>query len=59
DQFGVEKNKKFRYGNFKKLLASIHEKPMKEQKRILEDTFNDWKGDREQVDDVCVVGVKV
>ncbi|MFB6306825.1 MAG: SpoIIE family protein phosphatase, partial [Flavobacteriales bacterium] len=31
DQFGGEKNKKFRYGNFKKLLASIHEKPMKEQ----------------------------
>jgi hypothetical protein len=32
---------------------------MNEQKNILEKSFQDWKGDLEQVDDVCIIGIKV
>jgi len=32
---------------------------MNEQKKILEQRFNDWKGELEQVDDICVIGVRI
>lgn len=59
DQFGGAEGKKFRTKNFKDLLLSIHEKPMQEQRQILEETFDAWKGDHEQVDDVLIIGVRI
>ncbi|HET6245943.1 MAG: SpoIIE family protein phosphatase [Bacteroidetes bacterium] len=59
DQFGGEHGKKFKSANFKKLLLSIQNKSMQEQNEILNSTFEKWKGILEQVDDVCVIGVKV
>ncbi len=59
DQFGGDKNKKFKYKPFKRLLLEASDKPMNEQKEIIDKTFEDWKGDNEQVDDVCVMGVKI
>lgn len=59
DQFGGEKGKKFMYKPFKRLLSEIHHLPMEEQKQKLIDTFNTWKGSLEQVDDVCIIGVRV
>ena len=59
DQFGGEKSKKFKAANFKKLLLSIQEKPMEEQKIIIDQTFKDWKGNLEQIDDVCIIGVRI
>jgi PAS domain S-box-containing protein len=59
DQFGGEKGKKFLYKRFKELLVSIAEKPMEEQKQILQDTLSVWKGDLPQVDDILVMGVRV
>ncbi len=44
--------------NFKRLLLSIHNKTMNEQKAILETTIAEWKGDAEQVDDILVMGVR-
>jgi hypothetical protein len=32
---------------------------METQKEILDRAFEGWKGDLEQVDDVCVIGVRV
>jgi len=58
DQFGGEDEKKFKYDRFKKLLLSIHNKPMAEQKAILEKTHDDWKGNLEQVDDILVIGIR-
>ncbi|HIO72833.1 MAG TPA: hypothetical protein EYN38_06990 [Flavobacteriales bacterium] len=58
DQFGGKKDKKFMMKNFKKLLLSIHDKTMNEQKAILESTMAEWKGDTEQVDDILVMGVR-
>lgn len=59
DQFGGEKGKKFKAVNFKKLLLSIQEEPMQQQRRLLKEAFENWKGDIEQLDDVCVIGVQV
>lgn len=59
DQFGGPKGKKFMYKPFKNLLLSIQDKDMDDQREILEQRFNEWKGDLEQVDDVCVIGVRI
>lgn len=59
DQFGGEMGKKFMTKNFKNLLLSIAHEAPSEQERILDSTFEKWKGTREQVDDVLVIGIKV
>ncbi|MBK6265383.1 SpoIIE family protein phosphatase [Marivirga sp. S37H4] len=59
DQFGGPNGKKFMFKQLDKLLISIYTRKMNEQKEILQKSFEDWKGDLEQVDDVCIIGVKV
>lgn len=59
DQFGGEKNKKFTYKRLKDLFVEIHHLPLEEQSQILEKNFLNWKGEHEQIDDVCVVGVRI
>jgi serine phosphatase RsbU (regulator of sigma subunit) len=66
DQFGGEDmhigkkgGKKLKSGNFKKLLLSICKEEMHQQKISLNDYFEKWRGDLEQIDDVCVIGVRV
>jgi serine phosphatase RsbU (regulator of sigma subunit) len=59
DQFGGPKGKKFMYKPFQDLLLRNHGKPMELQKEILDNTFEKWKGDREQVDDVMVIGMHI
>jgi serine phosphatase RsbU (regulator of sigma subunit) len=59
DQFGGPKGKKFMYNPFRKLLLSIQEKSMEEQKTFIDEAFEAWKGSIEQIDDVCVIGVRV
>ncbi len=58
DQIGDKTKKTFRTQRFKNLLKSICDYPMDEQQKALDDTFNTWKGNEEQIDDVLVVGVK-
>lgn len=59
DQFGGPKGKKFKYKQLNQLLIEISSLPVNEQSEILNKKFNEWKGSLEQVDDVCVIGVKV
>ncbi len=59
DQIGGSKNRKFMSKNFQELLLDIHEKPMKNQKEILDRTFEDWKGSNIQLDDILVIGIKL
>lgn len=59
DQFGGEKGKKFMYKQFQELLLSNHALSCEEQSRALEKGFRNWKGSLEQVDDICVIGVRV
>lgn len=59
DQFGGPKGKKFKLNELNKLLQSITHLPMKEQRKMLENHFDSWKGDLEQVDDVLLFGIKI
>jgi len=59
DQFGGPKGKKFMYKPFREMLLSIHEKPMEEQHELLSDSFKKWRGEIEQIDDVCIIGVRI
>lgn len=59
DQFGGEKNKKFGTKRFKEYILSIASFPLKDQKIMLSDTFDEWRGENERLDDVIVMGVKV
>ena len=63
DQFGgpsaAEGGKKFKSKPFKELLSTLYHLPVSEQYKMLEQRFDEWKGEMEQVDDVCVFGVKI
>jgi serine phosphatase RsbU (regulator of sigma subunit) len=59
DQFGGPQGKKFMYKPFQELLLSNHRKALELQKEILNNTFEKWKGDREQVDDVMIIGMHI
>ncbi len=59
DQFGGENDKKFNSRRLKKLLLKNRDLSMLEQKREIKQTFSNWKGANEQIDDVLIVGVKL
>ena len=59
DQFGGKKGKKLKTANFKELLISIQHENMQKQKELIDKSFEDWKGELEQLDDVCVIGVRI
>ena len=59
DQFGGPKGKKFKYKPFEDLLLTNNALSLDVQKEKLNQTFEAWKGSLEQVDDVCVVGIKI
>ncbi|MBI3135248.1 MAG: GAF domain-containing protein [Bacteroidetes bacterium] len=58
DQFGGPKGKKFKYSRFKEILVEINAKAMSEQHDILNNMIEEWQGDLEQIDDVCVIGIR-
>lgn len=58
DQFGGPKGKKLKSTAFKSMMVGFHERSMERQFEILTEEFERWKGDMEQVDDVCVIGVR-
>lgn len=59
DQFGGPNDKKFKYKPFRELLLANHNKPMEEQKQLLNKAFKKWKGELEQIDDICIIGLRV
>ena len=59
DQFGGNQGKKLGYKKFREKLIEISSLEMNEQKIQLENYFTDWKGVEEQVDDVCVIVIKI
>jgi serine phosphatase RsbU (regulator of sigma subunit) len=58
DQFGGPEGKKFKYKKLKELLLSIQHEDMQTQKEILHKEFLAWKGDLDQVDDICIIGIR-
>lgn len=59
DQFGGKSGKKYKYKTLKENLCRIRELDPARQREYLENSFDRWKGNHEQVDDVCLVGVRV
>ncbi|MBP7514818.1 MAG: SpoIIE family protein phosphatase [Flavobacteriales bacterium] len=59
DQFGGPDRKKFMSARFNEMLANNQHLPLAEQAVVLEKAFLEWKGENEQVDDICVVGLAV
>lgn len=59
DQFGGDDGKKMKSKRMKELILSLQSLPMYEQKQRLMGYFDQWKGDLDQLDDVCVIGVQV
>ncbi len=59
DQFGGKNGKKMMFKNFTRLLERISVMPVAQQKSEIERTFHEWKGEMDQIDDVCVVGVRI
>ncbi|MBI3509240.1 MAG: SpoIIE family protein phosphatase [Bacteroidetes bacterium] len=59
DQFNSETGKKFSYRKFRETLLLGAGLPIRDFGKMLEKEFDEWKGDEPQIDDVCVMGVKV
>lgn len=60
DQFGHETGRKFMSKHLREILLEIHQKPMAEQKEILNKTYEDWRGPADlQTDDVVLMGVRI
>jgi len=58
DQLGGPDRKTFKSKKFKQLLIDMHKKPMDLQKEILENEFEAWRSDYEQIDDIMVMGIR-
>jgi serine phosphatase RsbU (regulator of sigma subunit) len=59
DQFGGPFGKKLKYKPFKQMLLSYAGKPVHHQLAGVARSFDDWRQHHDQVDDVCVVGVRL
>jgi len=59
DQFGGPDGVKFKMANFRNLLKEIYYRPMIEQRNILENEFEKWKGSGPQVDDITIIGIRI
>ena len=58
DQFGGPQGKKFMRRRFKDLLLEASALPIQEQHDFLLQSFESWRGNHEQIDDVMVVGIR-
>ena len=59
DQYGGADRKKYKTVNFKKLLLSLQNESMEKQKQLIDNSFESWRNDYEQIDDVCIIGVRI
>ena len=59
DQFGGAKGKKFKYKQLQEELLAMTNKSLDKQKELLDTLFENWKKDLEQIDDVCIIGIRV
>ena len=59
DQFGGPLGKKLKKIQLKKTILENHLQPMNQQLDSFHQLIDEWTGDLEQVDDMCIIGVRV
>jgi serine phosphatase RsbU (regulator of sigma subunit) len=59
DQYGGANRKKYKASNFKNLLLSVQKESLEKQKQLIENAFESWRKEVEQIDDVCVIGLRI
>ncbi len=59
DQFGGKDRKKYKTKRFKELLLAIQDESMDKQRDILENTLESWRGEIAQIDDICIIGIRL
>ena len=59
DQIGEVTKKKYLSSRYEKLLRELYPLPIEKQNQLLEEAFEEWKGDSKQIDDVLVIGFKI
>lgn len=59
DQFGGPEIKKFKSRLLNEFLISVANNPIYRQRSILENRFLEWKGSLDQIDDICIIGIKI
>ncbi|MDP2387340.1 MAG: tetratricopeptide repeat protein [Bacteroidota bacterium] len=59
DQFGGPKGKKFKYKPLNELIINMNSEELSAQREKLHTAFESWRGDLEQVDDVCIIGIRL
>jgi serine phosphatase RsbU (regulator of sigma subunit) len=59
DQLGGEKNRKYMKTKFRDFLFKNHEAPLKKQHDLIAEEFNRWTGNKAQIDDIIVIGIKL
>ena len=59
DQFGGEKGKKLTTKKMKEELLKISKRTMPEQETYLNTTIESWRVNIEQLDDICVIGIRI
>ncbi len=58
DQFGGPEKLKFGPKRIRQIITENQEKPMEELRNIFEQSFDEWKGELKQIDDVLMIGIK-
>jgi serine phosphatase RsbU (regulator of sigma subunit) len=58
DQFGGPQGKKYKVKKLQELLTNMSKLPLEKQHELIENEFNSWIGNHEQVDDICVIGLR-
>ncbi|MCT4562394.1 MAG: serine/threonine-protein phosphatase, partial [Crocinitomicaceae bacterium] len=58
DQFGGPKGKKMKYRQLEDYVSRFANEEMNRQQDLFDQAFEDWKGENEQIDDVCLIGVR-
>lgn len=59
DQFGGPLGKKFKWKQLQKVLQTMVNDPMPQQKIKISEILHNWKNDLEQIDDICLIGIRI
>ena len=59
DQFGGPRYKKFTYNRMEELFKEIYTLSMEEQLEIVKNRIDEWRGDKDQTDYICLMGVRI